>query len=1697
MCEITAHAHVEKCFDSPETTETETTETETTETETTEAETTDPETAEPETAGKVFTYQSDAVSVTVTLPDTSAVPEDAALRVEPIARENSQYPELVNQAAQVMDSSLAFIQLFDISFYTPDGEYYPVDEAAAVTIHIPEALQGDFTVLHYPSTAPEQEAPVEPEPAAEATEADTAADDSGIMPMSGMEGEEAEAFSMFSALSEPQGPVAVEDLQIQQDDSGMTLTFTTDGFSVYAVVQVGTGKDIFTVTDENVTDLHNQGPFLILEDEGVYGLTKDGSSDSACRAITAVVGDMDEWTFEKNESGYRIRTGTNTYLRLNNKTLTTSNRNSATTFTVTVAEGGYIRLSANGMSIDHYGTAGFGGWDDTSANNQRFYLAKRDTGESVTVADLDGKKFAIVNTNTSSRTWAMTDTITNNGSATGLEGVPIEVVRGDDGSYIVYDSGDLTVWTFTSTGSGNGGYYISSGGKYLNLNGTNNVTVSTTPQAIYVTTKASYPGQVKLYNANTVVDWFGANINNNMFSGWSGDGGNNYQTLAQVVPSVDILYNLNEPSHIGDWVSGYDVALSGNVLDDIDTMTQLSDKPTGSVSELGPAGMAWAEQNPGADVADNPYSGLYRMESNIPTTVIHNNLQLLQGLGCGYKEWRFDGWQYTDSDGIVYLLAPGTTVTTKSTNSITVTPVAVISEDDSFIPYTGEPITIPAGTTLHGHWTEVSAPVYFFINYTGTILDTEGDVTGRSTSNFMNGAAVGRVYYGRTTVGSDGSYANAAHQQISSLFTDVAHLDLDSRETQLVINAATNYDGTLTNVSGNTEHDETFAEANSRIIMEAVLAWIREDSRLTIKLSTGNGQTKVNNDLATTDNYNVRWYVLKEQGDGWHIDGVVTAVTKTLTVTKSFEGLSPEQAKAVLADYTIDMWIRNNTSDQKYMILRDLSQLTEDEKNDLMGQFEDYGNYQEVNGQYTFRYDEASQTAQWTVRILSQEHVTLREANYALDDYIVNAYSTIDGRPVSLSSDTIGYDVSEAENDPSKDVVGGVNKEVAFSNIYTQVGKGSFSLLKQNAPTGSVMQNVEFTLTNENGETVLTERTDATGWVHFLNLDPGIYTVTEATPTGFLPNGELTVVVSRDDNNTVTVTVQDAEGNLLAQGSPVAQHTLENKPADSTVILEKVFENITREEIEDMTDYAITVSEDGTQLHKLLLADADYTSPDGLRYNWVLTGLDNKTLDITEHHFSSIAHIDVQVTGQITSGGETTTLNVVTDRTNTHATTQVTTGSTTARITVTNNYTDEFELFLQKVDTITQEPLQGVVFELYGTYEESTNTRKTIRYYMDADHSQVGTLYYIGQTEASDANGLARVTGLKLSQEGKTYAYVLSEVHAPDGYVLPQYEIVPFEQVVIVTLQDLTNNVFSTSMVNQVKGEDLKVVKETALSGEFPITITISAPEPTVRYANRQYTYRIYDSTGSPDEPVAVTGTAEYNQAGAANLVANVDSVTFTVELKAGEYVVVENVPVNYLYEVQEQDGGYYTSMANANGTGAYYATQRKMEGSILADAENTVTVSNYDDPDDATTTVKVTKHWVGAPEGESVKPDVTIRLYTTDGTLEGTAVLDDSNNWTYTWSNLPLYNSTGQAQDYYIREDLVAGYTASYDRPFTNLGAHATAAHPVVTNTLGSPALPNTGGSGTQNLILAGIVLMSLSAFIGYTKYKRERRRT
>ena len=152
------------------------------------------------------------------------------------------------------------------------------------------------------------------------------------------------------------------------------------------------------------------------------------------------------------------------------------------------------------------------------------------------------------------------------------------------------------------------------------------------------------------------------------------------------------------------------------------------------------------------------------------------------------------------------------------------------------------------------------------------------------------------MLYGDLTVGDSELYANEPNKEITAMITTAHDLDFDSKKPQIVLETLTDYAEQDKKVYYNIKNHG----ANFSMLQDSLLHWIRNDDNMVICLSTGDGNVQINNELATPENYQVRWYVLKDQRDGWHVDGILTATTEEMTITKTFRNLEENQVNEIL-----------------------------------------------------------------------------------------------------------------------------------------------------------------------------------------------------------------------------------------------------------------------------------------------------------------------------------------------------------------------------------------------------------------------------------------------------------------------------------------------------------------------------------------------------------------------------------------------------------------------------------------------------------------------------------------------------------------------------------------------------------------------------------------------------------------------------
>ncbi len=95
-----------------------------------------------------------------------------------------------------------------------------------------------------------------------------------------------------------------------------------------------------------------------------------------------------------------------------------------------------------------------------------------------------------------------------------------------------------------------------------------------------------------------------------------------------------------------------------------------------------------------------------------------------------------------------------------------------------------------------------------------------------------------------------------------------------------------------------------------------------------------------------------------------------------------------------------------------------------------------------------------------------------------------------------------------------------------------------------------------------------------------------------------------------------------------------------------------------------------------------------------------------------------------------------------------------------------------------------------------------------------------------------------------------------------------------------------------------------------------------------------------------------------------------------------------------------------------------------------FSEEDNTFTVTNHHTSQTVSRTVR--KVWDDKDNKDNIRPDsISVQLLA-DGTVYESVILNEANNWTWTWQNLDKMNQ-GKEIVYTVRETLVEGYTAAY----------------------------------------------------------------
>lgn len=310
------------------------------------------------------------------------------------------------------------------------------------------------------------------------------------------------------------------------------------------------------------------------------------------------------------------------------------------------------------------------------------------------------------------------------------------------------------------------------------------------------------------------------------------------------------------------------------------------------------------------------------------------------------------------------------------------------------------------------------------------------------------------------------------------------------------------------------------------VIMRQIRRMVVSGTTITL-----NGKTVLAEDL-TAENFTVKWHVFKyDDGDGWHIDGVLVAKTGKLRITKTFAG----DAEAIAA-------LKNGYQIQYESVPfpgeGDLNPPHPDGTLTLTGDTS---------------YNPATNTYTWEVDVDQYRDYQIREGNYTPSESQVTLTAQYQVQHSKFAGqNTTGWQpYQDSVTVTGQSQTDTALQTVSFLNTYTRVG--TMTLRKVDALTGGLMADVAFTVAKQddpdfqlyslgNGQYTVDDSeqgavlapgnqvtTNANGLV-FLDLGGrGTYTFTEVVPTGYEDPGVITVTLG--NGSIISASAKNATSN--------------------------------------------------------------------------------------------------------------------------------------------------------------------------------------------------------------------------------------------------------------------------------------------------------------------------------------------------------------------------------------------------------------------------------------------------------------------------------------------------------------------------------------------------------------------------------------
>ncbi len=254
--------------------------------------------------------------------------------------------------------------------------------------------------------------------------------------------------------------------------------------------------------------------------------------------------------------------------------------------------------------------------------------------------------------------------------------------------------------------------------------------------------------------------------------------------------------------------------------------------------------------------------------------------------------------------------------------------------------------------------------------------------------------------------------------------------------------------------------------------------------------------TAIPQEHLTTDYFDLRWYVLKDQENSWHVDGMLIPKYAKLVVTKRFDGsqaaIDAIKSGNFYIGVTRDQDKTQNTSLSEEYKLR-LHWHTDQDSND------DLGYYISENGTYTWVIDTLEPlTSYWVA-----EHYYTAQSPYATARSIHVSNTT---QSVVDVGDSNVVEMEKVYSYPDNATIADI-QTVSFTNRYTQPRE--IALVKQDATSRGPIADARFTFTlyvESDGQTVelpLSFTTDDSG-MYVISVPSEVWYENKRYP---VPNG--------------------------------------------------------------------------------------------------------------------------------------------------------------------------------------------------------------------------------------------------------------------------------------------------------------------------------------------------------------------------------------------------------------------------------------------------------------------------------------------------------------------------------------------------------------------------------------------------------------